>query len=437
MKSSNRIPNPFIFLWLNRDTLLLAILLSVAVWVSAVYANDPNREDQVDPLVALDIIPQDESLVLVSELPGTIEVQLRAPESIWQQLSENPELLRASLDLSEAVAGEQTLPVKVNFQLSPAQVLTIFPSQVTVQLDDYVERNDLPVSLVELGEIAAGFQKDSAELLLEEIEVVVSGPAERMDQVTQVLGNLTLQDARQTFTSTVGLYPANVDGEMVSGVDVSPKIADVEVKISQAGQYRDVPIVVATRGEPALGYQRTSTDVDPLIVTLYAESEEAIAEIPGFVNTKPVVLTGKTDSFVTQIGLELPDGVIMSGETNTQTVAVSIGISPKVKNVTFSVPISIRDLAPGLHAELSPASVEVFLTGPEPVINTLLTTDVVVFVDLADFEPGTYFGELSWDVLLEQVEVLSINPDRIEVIITEIDEENLTQTPEPTQTPAP
>ena len=238
---------------------------------------------------------------------------------------------------------------------------------------------------------------------------------------------------------------------MVSGLDVSPKTVDVEVKITQAGQYRDVPIVVATRGEPAVGYQRISTDVDPLIVTLYAESEEAIAAIPGFVNTKPVVLTGKTDSFVIQIGLELPDGVIIAGGTNTQTVAVSIGISPKVKNVSFSVPIAIRDLASGLQAELSPASVEVFLTGPEPVINTLLTTDVVVFVDLAGFEPGTYFGELSWDVLLEQVEVLSINPDRIEVIITEIDVEDLTltpaltltltatltPTPTPTQTPSP
>jgi YbbR domain-containing protein len=439
MRSSNRIPNPFVFLWQNRDTVVLAILLSVAVWVSAVYANDPNREDFIDPQVTLDVTPYDDSLVLISDLPQTVRVRLRAPESVWQALAEDPDLLQARLDLSEVEAGEQTVPIQVDLQLSPAQVLEVSPSQVKVTLDRYVERTDLPVSLVELGEIASGFQKDSSELLLDDVEVVVSGPAERMDQVTQVLGNLTLQDARQSFNTTVGLFPADEEGEMVSGVDVSPKVAEVAVKISQAGQYRDVPVVVLTRGEPASGYQRTSTDVDPLIVTLYAEDEAAIAAIPGYVNTKPVLLTGKTDSFVIQVGLDLPEGVIMAGDTTTQTVAVSIGISPKVVNVSFSVPISIRDLASGLKAELSPASVEVFLTGPEPVVNTLLTTDVIVFVNLAGYEPGTYFGELNWDVLLEQVEVLSINPDRIEVIITEIDGQDLTltQTLTPTVTPTP
>ncbi|MBN2046185.1 MAG: hypothetical protein JW757_14270 [Anaerolineales bacterium] len=440
MKTGPQFLNPFRFLWDNRDTLLLAILLSIAVWVSAVYANDPNREGVVDPLVSLEVIPQDGSLVLLNQLPETVEIKLRAPESVWQTLTENPEMLTATLDLSGASAGEQNIPVRVSLSISPAQILEVTPSQVEVQLDEYQQRQDFPLGLVESGEVAAGFQRDSATLLIE--EVTVSGPASRMALVTQVLGNLNLQDARQNFTANVGLYPANKDGDLISGLDISPKFAEVDVKISQIGQYRDVPVVVETRGEPALGYQRTSTDVDPLIVTLYAENEEDIAQIPGFVNTKPVVLTGKTDSFVIQVGLELPDGVIIAGETGSQTVAVSIGIEPKVKNTSFSVPINVRDLGANLQAVLSPSTVEVFLTGPEPVINTLLTSDVIVFVSLADLGPGTYFGELSWDVLFEQVEVVSINPDRIEVIITEIGGENdpgaiPTPTAAPSTTPSP
>ena len=122
-------------------------------------------------------------------------------------------------------------------------------------------------------------------------------------------------------------------------------------------------------------------------------------------------------------------------------MAVSIGISPKVKNTTITVPISIQILSAGLTAELSPDRVEVFLSGPEPVMESLLSTDVIVFVSLEELVPGTYFVDLAWDVLIEEVEVVSINPDKIEVVISEIVEGEATATPtssaEETPTPSP
>ena len=427
-------PNPFRFLWENRDTFLLAILLSIAVWVSAVYANDPNIEAEVEGGVELRLSGLPDSSVILNDLPENVRVRLRAPESIWQTIGEDPSLVRATINLANLGTGEHTVQVEVGLQVAPAQVLEVIPSQLTVSLDDFIILDELPLNLKESGQIAPGFQLDSASLLLE--SVTASGPASRMDLVTQVIATVPLQDARQSFTTTVGLFPANADGQVVSGVELDPKVADVDVKISQAGQYRDVAVVVETRGEPAEGYERTSIDVDPLIVTLYAENEEDILDIPGFVSTKPIFLADKIESFVIQIGLELPEGVIQAG--NEQTVAVSIGISPKVRNATISVPISIRDLAPGFSAELSPDNVEVFLTGPEPIMNTLTAEDLVVFVSLDGLEAGTFFVELAWDVLLEQVDVVSINPDTIEVIINVVEEGDQlapTVTPTPAVTP--
>jgi hypothetical protein len=103
-----------------------------------------------------------------------------------------------------------------------------------------------------------------------------------------------------------------------------------------------------------------------------------------------------------------------------------------VANTSIAVPITIRDLAEGLTAEISPNIVEVLVTGPEPVINTLRPDDVVVFVSLDGYEPGTAFVELEWDVLLIEVQVVSINPDTIEVIITDPEDGLL-----PTSTPSP
>ncbi len=429
MQTRPRIPNPFVFLWQNRDPLVLAILLSVAVWVSAVYANDPNNEGPIESGVELRLVGLPDSLVIMNDLPEVINVTLRAPRSVWQAIEEDPSLVQASADLTGLEAGDHTVPIRIDLLVSPAELLDVVPSQINVNLDDYITRTDLPVVLEQNGVIAPGFQVDEATLSVDSVSV--SGPSTRMALVSQVIASVSLQDVRQSFATTVGLYAANDEGQVISGLDLEPEAADVQVVVSQAGQYRDVAVVVETQGEPADGYARTSIDVDPLIVTLYAENEEDIEGIPGFVSTEPIDLTERTESFVIQVPLVLPDGVRQAGDQ--QTVAVSIGIAPRVKTVSISVPISIRDLAEGFAAELSPDIAEVFLTGPEPIMNTLELDDVNVFVTLEGLEAGTVFVELEWEVLLAEVEVLSINPDTIEVIIDVIVENDLSG-PSPTPT---
>ena len=76
----------------------------------------------------------------------------------------------------------------------------------------------------------------------------------------------------------------------------------------------------------------------------------------------------------------------------------------------------------------------------KPIINTFELEDLIVFVSLDGFEVGTVFVELQWEVLLSEIEVLSINPDTIEVIIDVAGEGDLpyvTPTPELTPTPTP
>jgi hypothetical protein len=82
--------------------------------------------------------------------------------------------------------------------------------------------------------------------------------------------------------------------------------------------------------------------------------------------------------------------------------------------------------------------VDVFLAGPEPVIQNLTPDDVVVFVTLAGLTEGSYLVEVDFDVLLDLVRIESINPDTIEVTISIDDgtsEAGPTPSPTPTKTP--
>ncbi len=423
--------NPFQALWRNRETLLLAILLSMAVWVSAVFANDPNVDDVVSGEVTLEQIGLAENLVFLDAPPDSVSVRLRAPQSVWQKINDNPELVKATVNFSGVEAGSYTLEVNVTVQTSPAQILEVLPETVTVSLENEVVE-DMRVDLVRVGEPAAGFQVDAFSLTPDTVSV--SGPESRVGLVTQVVGTLSIAGVREDFTDQVTLVPVDENNRQISGVTVSPSVSEVRMQISQIGGYRDVAVRVETIGQPLSGYRVTSVAVEPPTVTLYSENEEIIAGIQGFVSTLPIDLTDQTEDIEVSLGLDLPDEVLRVGDE--QTVLVSIGIAPIVTSLTLTVPISVLDLAPGFRADLSPDTVDVIITGPEPVIQNLTTEDVVVYVSLDGFGEGSFLVEPEFEVLLEQLNIDSINPDTIEVIIS-VDDGTVSPTPTPTNTPSP
>jgi len=429
MQTRPRIPNPFTFLWKNRDTFILAFLLAAAVWASAVLANDPNKDDLIDGNVPLQIIGLDADLIFLKPITREVVVRMRAPESVWETLSANPELVSAVIDFTGLRAGEYTLPIEVTLDLSPAELLEIQPNKLTVSLDQLVEEPRL-VEIQPVGIPAAGFEVETEGLLFTPEEVIVSGPASQVEQVTKVLGKVSVNEARQDLIIISTLLAVDEDDRQISNVTVTPNQANVTVNISQIGGYRDVAVKVETTGQPANGYRVNSVAVDPPTVTLFSEDEQLITEIQGFVSTLPIDLSEKTSDFEVSIGLNLQAGLIRVGDI--QTVSVRIGVAPIETSVLLTVPIQVVDLGAGLKAVFSPATVDVFLSGPEPVIQNLTPDDVVVFVSLAGLVPGSYLVEADSDVLLDQVRIESINPDTIEVIIT-IDDGS----PEPTPTGTP
>jgi len=435
MQTRPRIPNPFKFLWKNRDTLILAFLLAAAVWASAVLASDPNRDDLIEGNVPLQVIGMDEDLIFLKPITGEVVVRMRAPVSVWETLSANPELVSAVIDFTGLRAGEHTLTVDVTLNLSPAEILEYQPTKLTVNLDELVEETR-SVEIQTVGIPAAGFEVETEGLLFTPEEVKVSGPATQVQQVTKVLGKVSVNEVRQDFIILSTLQAVDEDDRQISNVTVTPNQANVTINISQIGGYRDVAVKVETSGQPANGYRVNSVAVDPPTVTLFSEDEQLITEIQGFVSTLSIDLADRTSDFQVSIGLDLQAGLIRVGDV--QTVSVRIGVVPIETSVLLTVPIRVVDLSPGLEAVFSPATVDVFLSGPEPVIQNLTPDDVVVFVSLAGLVPGSYLVEADSDVLLDQVRIESINPDTIEVIIS-IDDgiPEPTPTVTPTMTPTP
>jgi YbbR domain-containing protein len=80
---------------------------------------------------------------------------------------------------------------------------------------------------------------------------------------------------------------------------------------------------------------------------------------------------------------------------------------------------------------ISPATVDVIVSGPLPLLDTLTRQDISVTVDLTNLAAGTYQLSPAVEILVSDVVVESILPGTIEVVISPIDASTPTATPRP------
>jgi YbbR domain-containing protein len=191
-----------IFRWLGRNlgTLLLASVLSLIVWISAVMSKDPNEEQPLSRAIPIEVFHQDPSLHIMDAPELSVNLTLKAPQSVWNELIANDESIRAWIDLSNLDAGEHTLPVYLEIGPSLVRVISQEPETITLTLEALVTRA-LPVNLVISGSPSTGYKAESPNV--NPAEVAISGPQSVASRVSEVRVNLDISGASETIVKSI------------------------------------------------------------------------------------------------------------------------------------------------------------------------------------------------------------------------------------------
>ncbi len=400
--------------WLgtNLRTFSLAFVLALAVWVSAVTAADPDEVNTYPQPVKVEIVGQDSSLILTGNYAQQVDVTLRAPRSVWERLIADPNSVRAVIDLSGLGAGNHSVPVQVQIGAQPARLIAVSPAETSLTLEPLVTISQ-PISLIVNGEPAIGYQAGTPELT--PTEVVISGPASLVQNVQTVRMSVNMNNTRESIAQTVALQVLDRNNRAISGLTINPDSAKVTIPVSQQGGYRDVAVKVVVEGQVASGYRLNSISVFPPVVTLFSSDPQLVNAQPGFVETAPLDLNDAKNDLVTRLDLTLPDGISVVGE---QSVLVEVAIAAIEGSLTLSdKPIEVIGLADGLSAEVSPLTVDVILSGPLPLLETLTAQDVHVVVDVADLSSGTYQLTPTVEFLITGIRVETLLPATVQVTI--------------------
>ena len=335
---------------------------------------------------------------------------MRAPRSSWEAMDEETDFT-AYVDLTGLPAGSHIVQVTVD-QVDPrVDIVGQNPTEFTIELEEVITKT-VPVRVTVDGEPADGYQM--LEPLASEGDVVVSGRTSQLAQVTHVGGAIELDGTEKNqVEGQIAVQPRDGQNKEVSDVTVEPPAVTVVIPIEQAPGRKEVAVRPDLDGEPAGGYRLSSLRVEPSSVILVGDAD-VLAQVPGSVETSIFSLDGATADFSRPVELLLPEGVTTVDGRNTVTVAAAITPIEGGKTITH-MPI-IDGLAPEYEAEVALESVDVIISGPVSLLDSLEADDMFVILDLAGLVPGVH-NVRPQVVLPDGVRQEAVIPETVEVVI--------------------
>jgi YbbR domain-containing protein len=251
-----------------------------------------------------------------------------------------------------------------------------------------------------------------------------------------VRATFDLNQATSDISRVLLLQPVDASGNQVIGITLRPDRVSLTQKIVQRGGYRTLVVKVSVTGQLPNGYRLSNISAFPPTVTVFSTDPVLVANLPGYVETNPVNLSGAKDDLDTNVLLRLPAGISAVGD---KTVQVQVGIATIDGSVTLpNMPVEIVGAAPDQVVKIAPERVDVIISGPLPILEKITPREVTVVVDVSGMAPGKAQRNLVVRPAVRELRVDSILPASVEVTIIQV-----TPTPTalatvtPTVTPTP
>jgi YbbR domain-containing protein len=171
------------------------------------------------------------------------------------------------------------------------------------------------------------------------------------------------------------------------GVKVAQIVPSTLALVLERSLTRTVPIVPATDGDPAPGFDTGAITSEPSTVQVIGP-ESRVRQLAS-ATTEPVVIRGSRGRVRDVVTVGVEDASVRLLQPQQATVVVEIVPSPIERDVD-GVPVRWRNLGGGLRARVTPTLVRVSVRGQRDVLAGLRADSVDAFVDLTGLGPGQY-----------------------------------------------
>lgn len=395
---------------------IASLVIAIMVWFVATIEANPVEQRVYNRPINIIV---DESMIITFSSTENARVFVNAQENTLSILQSDD--ITVSADLTGLEAGTHTIPLDVDIS-RPASSDTQ-PTQIRVEIQPRISRQ-IPVDVI-VEAPPVNYAADTPERDI--FQAVVSGASENVNLVSRVVGEIDLsnQQSAALVERTISLYAEDAEGNRVSDVSIDPASLPVSLNVTQRDDVRTFTvrpnIDFSTLPE---NFEFRDVEYEPNSVIING-SPDILASLSDTIDTLPISLEDRIGDFTIDVGLDLPDGlVILSGSS---TISVDISISEEDTTLPFEN-VAVRIIGElensGEDVSINPLNISVVLTGPLSVIDTISDEDVQAIINVNGLEAGTYSLipqiEISGGLVTLATSDITLIPATVSVTISEL-----------------
>lgn len=389
----------------NASSILMALFFAIVVWIVATNEQNPFREGLFPDAIPIAFENRADDLTLLESSRLAARVRIRTEANRWDTL--NNSNFKVVADLGGTSEGEHTLTLTAKSDDANVRVLGIDPPTVQVRLEK-IESAPFAVRVRVLDEPPLGYEIKAPQVVPSTVKV--TGPKKDVQRVYDAGVETVLRGAKSAVERQLNVTLYDTQGNQVKNLQVEPSTVTVTIPIEQLVGYKDAAVKALITGNPASGYWVSDISVDPATVTLVG-APELLNQLGGFVETEALDVTDAKEGIARRVRLKLPEGVSV---LNANDVSLDVAIEPVLSGLTVQRQVNISETC-NLPMQVSPETVQVILSGPLPILQTLQRQDVEIVVAPPRCESGAYQADLRAINIPDKISVERIVPATAEV----------------------
>ena len=265
---------------------VIAVIISVILWAGLISQDENITRDRTFPHVNVSVIGTEQmksnGYIVVSDLDALLDdvsIVAAVPQKQYEKADSSTYNVR--LDLSRINGtGEQEIKLQSTNSAAYGRVTAINPSSVTVQVEDYVIRERIPVSTRIKGDVPEDWSMEITTV--DPNLVTVSGPMSLMQTISKAqvyidTDNIDWTEGKVTDSYKIQLCNRagdEVENPLLSVTASSIKIDSVLIELNLLPKVLfETEDLVQIIGSVAPGYQIKNVTITPETITVAARQE--------------------------------------------------------------------------------------------------------------------------------------------------------------------
>lgn len=277
----------------NKLKKILALILSMALWVYVMGTQNPVIEDSYKVNVKRKNFSAEYGVFFNEN--EEVKVILSAPRSYFIDYSEKD--IRAYIDTSDYGEGEFDIPIETDFPKG-FELIKISPETIHVTIEPIIERQ------MELQIILSGAPKPNT--IVKNIDapknIAVVGPKAKVNTVSQIVGYVGITGDDNDFELNVPVSALDENGRGVTEVRVIPSSVKVYIDIEKSAK-KIVPIVADLT--PPNGKEIDTVTINP--ATIEIEGAEDVINGIESLKTVSIIIPENTDTYQKELAIVIPN----------------------------------------------------------------------------------------------------------------------------------